>query len=98
MSTNAQLQAEIDQLNQVMADCTRVPTNRPNFTGKRGVDIREWLFQIESSCRINNIPIEDVSPRLPRIAGLAMEKLASGWLLHWSSTTQSEEHTWLFFS
>ncbi|GMF67257.1 unnamed protein product [Phytophthora fragariaefolia] len=80
-----------------MADRTRVPSNLPKFTGKRGEDVREWLFQIENACRINNIPIEDTSPRLPGIAGSAMEKPASGWFLHWSSTTRSEEHTWGMF-
>ncbi|KAG2770007.1 hypothetical protein PC129_g17390 [Phytophthora cactorum] len=97
MPTNAQLQAEIDRLNQVMADRTRVPTNLPKITGKRGEDVREWLFQIEKACRINNIPIEDASTRLPGIAGSAIEKPASGWFLHWSSTTRSEEHTWGIF-
>ncbi|KAG2912780.1 hypothetical protein PC117_g18793 [Phytophthora cactorum] len=80
-----------------MADRTRVPTNLPKFTGKRGKDVHEWLFQIENACRINSIPIEDASTRLPGIAGLAMEKPASGWFLHWSSTSRSEEHTWFFF-
>ncbi|KAG3005102.1 hypothetical protein PC121_g18470 [Phytophthora cactorum] len=69
MPTNAQLQAENDRLNQGMSDRTRVPTNLPKFTGKRGEDVREWLFQIENACRINNIPIEDASTRLPGIAG-----------------------------
>ncbi|EGZ19458.1 hypothetical protein PHYSODRAFT_495032 [Phytophthora sojae] len=97
MPTIAQLRAEIDRLNQAMADPTRVPSNLPKFTGKRGEDVREWLFQIENACRINNIPIEDASTRLPGIAGSAMEKPASGWFLHWSSTTRSEEHTWGIF-
>ncbi|KAE9302458.1 hypothetical protein PF008_g22488 [Phytophthora fragariae] len=97
MPTNAQLQAEIDRLNQAMAGRTRVPTNLPKFTGKRGEDVREWLFQIENACRINGIPIVDASARLPGIAGSAMEKPASGWFLHWSSTTRSEEHTWGIF-
>jgi hypothetical protein len=97
MPTNAQLQAEIDRLNQVMSERTRVPSNLPRFTGKRGEDVREWLFQIENACRINCILIEDTSTRLPGIAGSAMEKPASGWFLHWSSTTRSEEHTWGIF-
>jgi hypothetical protein len=97
MPTNAQLQAEIDRLSQVMAERTRVPSNLPKFTGKRGEDVREWLFQIENACRINGILIEDTSTRLPGIAGSAMEKPASGWFLHWSSTTRSEEHTWGIF-
>ncbi|KAG2785400.1 hypothetical protein PC116_g21852 [Phytophthora cactorum] len=82
MPTNAQLQAENDRLNQGMSDRTRVPTNLPKFTGKRGEDVREWLFQIENACRINNIPIEDASTRLPGIAGSAMKKPTSGWFLH----------------
>ncbi|RAW19912.1 hypothetical protein PC110_g23646, partial [Phytophthora cactorum] len=65
--------------------------------GKRGEDVREWLFQIENAYRINNIQIEDTRSRLPGIAGSAMEKPASGWLLHWSSTTREEEHTWGIF-
>ncbi|ETI57541.1 hypothetical protein F443_00190 [Phytophthora nicotianae P1569] len=84
MPTIAQLRAEIDRLNQAMADRTKVPNHLPKFTGKRGEDVREWLFQIENACRINNIPIEDTSTRLPGIAGSAMEKPASGWFLHWS--------------
>ncbi|KAG3142251.1 hypothetical protein PC128_g24817 [Phytophthora cactorum] len=80
-----------------MADRTRVPTNLPKFTGKKGEDVREWLVQFENTCRINNIPIDDASTRLPGIAGSAMEKPASGWLLHWSSTTRSEKYTWGIF-
>ncbi|KAG2836840.1 hypothetical protein PC112_g5162 [Phytophthora cactorum] len=80
-----------------MADRTRVPSNLPKYTGKRGEDVREWPFQIENACRINNIPVEDTSSRLPGIAGSAMEKPASGWFLHWSSTTREEEHTWGIF-
>ncbi|KAE8951118.1 hypothetical protein PR002_g33073, partial [Phytophthora rubi] len=86
--------AEIDRLNQAMAGRTRVPSNLPKFTGKRGEDVREWLFQIENACRINGNLIEDTSTRLPGIAGSAMEKPASGWFLHWSSTTRNEEHAW----
>ncbi|POM79110.1 Hypothetical protein PHPALM_3281 [Phytophthora palmivora] len=84
MPTNAQLQAEIDRLNQAMAERARVPGNLPKFTGKRGEDVREWLLQIENACRINGIAIDDANPRLPGIAGSAMEKPASGWFLHWS--------------
>ncbi|KAE9063447.1 hypothetical protein PF010_g28988, partial [Phytophthora fragariae] len=97
MPTIAQLQAEIDRLNQAMAGRTRVPSNLPKFTGKRGEDVREWLFQIENACRINGILIEDTSTRLPGIAGSAMKKPASRWFLHWSSTTRNEKHTWGVF-
>ncbi|KAE9125861.1 hypothetical protein PF007_g6192 [Phytophthora fragariae] len=69
MPTIAQLRAEIDRLNQAIAGRTRVPSNLPQFTGKRGEDVREWLFQIENACRINGILIEDTSTRLPGIAG-----------------------------
>ncbi|POM67176.1 Hypothetical protein PHPALM_16867 [Phytophthora palmivora] len=69
MPTNAQLLAEIDRLNQAMAERTRVPSNLPKFTGKRGKDVREWLFQVENVCSINNITIEDASTCLPGIAG-----------------------------
>ncbi|GMF44413.1 unnamed protein product [Phytophthora fragariaefolia] len=41
MPMNAQLQAETDQQNQAMAERTRVPTNLPKFTGKRGEDVRK---------------------------------------------------------
>ncbi|KAG4058526.1 hypothetical protein PC123_g6506 [Phytophthora cactorum] len=91
-STISQLRAEIDRLNQAMADHTRVPSNLHKYTGKRGEDVREWLFQIENACRINNIPIEDTSSRLPRIAGSAMEMPASGWLL---SLLEFEHAYWL---
>ncbi|KAE9055859.1 hypothetical protein PF010_g31990, partial [Phytophthora fragariae] len=67
-----------------MAGRTQVPSNLPKFTGKRGGDVREWLFQIENACRINGNLIEDTSTRLPGIAGSALEKPASGWFLHWS--------------
>ncbi|OWZ07833.1 hypothetical protein PHMEG_00019719 [Phytophthora megakarya] len=80
-----------------MAAGTRVSNNLPKFTRKRGEDVRVWLFQVENACRINGIPIGDTSRRLPEIAGSAMEKPASGWFLHWSSTTRSEEHTWGIF-
>ncbi|KAG2780537.1 hypothetical protein PC116_g15300 [Phytophthora cactorum] len=52
-------------------------------------DVREWLFQIENTSRINNIPIEDASTRLPGIAGSTMEKPALGWFLHWSSQLEA---------
>ncbi|KAG6622438.1 uncharacterized protein IUM83_05454 [Phytophthora cinnamomi] len=95
--TNAQLRAEIDRLTQAMADRSKVPSHLPKFTGKRGEDVREWLFHVENACRINGVAIEDASTRLPGIAGSAMEKPASGWFLHWSSTTRNEEHTWGVF-
>uniref|UniRef100_H3GWM8 CCHC-type domain-containing protein n=1 Tax=Phytophthora ramorum TaxID=164328 RepID=H3GWM8_PHYRM len=95
--TNAQLRAEIDRLTQAMVDRSKVPSHLPKFTGKRGEDVREWLFQVENACRINGIAIEDASTRLPGIAGSAMEKPASGWFLHWSSTIRNEEHTWGVF-
>ncbi|OWZ22793.1 hypothetical protein PHMEG_0002436 [Phytophthora megakarya] len=60
-----------------MAARARVPSNLPKFTGKRGDDVREWLFQIENACPV--------------------EKLTSGWFLHWSSTTRVEERTWGIF-
>ncbi|OWY98152.1 Retrotransposon nucleocapsid protein, related [Phytophthora megakarya] len=33
-----------------MAAGTRVPSNLPKFTDKRGEDVREWLFQVENAC------------------------------------------------
>ncbi|KAJ8574900.1 hypothetical protein ON010_g4313 [Phytophthora cinnamomi] len=74
MATIAQQRAEVDRLNQAMADRTRVPSNMPKFTGNRGEDDRDGMFQIENACRINDIPIEDTNTRLPGIAGSAMEK------------------------
>ncbi|KAJ8542468.1 hypothetical protein ON010_g12345 [Phytophthora cinnamomi] len=65
-----QLRAEVDRLNQAMTNRTRVPSNLPKFTGKPGENVREWLFQIVNACRINNIPIEDTSTRLPGIEGV----------------------------
>ncbi|KAG2886663.1 hypothetical protein PC129_g22159 [Phytophthora cactorum] len=53
--------------------------------------------RVENACRINNIPIEDASTHLPGIAGSAMKKPTSGWFMHRSSTTRSEEHTWGIF-
>ncbi|OWZ13303.1 hypothetical protein PHMEG_00013387, partial [Phytophthora megakarya] len=80
-----------------MAVRTRVPNNLPKFTGKRGEDVCDWLFQIENACQVNGIIIEDSSTRLQGIAGSAMDKPASGWFLHWSATTRSAEHTWGIF-
>jgi hypothetical protein len=94
MTTNAQLRAEIQSLAQ---SNVRVPTNLPKFTGTRNEDVREWLFQIENACRIHGITISDNSPRLPGIAGSAMEKPAAGWFLYWSSTTPISEQTWINF-
>ncbi|GMF15393.1 unnamed protein product [Phytophthora fragariaefolia] len=48
MPTNAQLQAEIDRLNQGMPGRTRVPTNLPKFTGKRGEDGLKQTAAIET--------------------------------------------------
>ncbi|POM64835.1 Hypothetical protein PHPALM_19585 [Phytophthora palmivora] len=93
MPTNAQLPAEIDLLNQIMAERTRVPSNLP---GKKGEDVREWLFQVENACRSNNI-ITDTRTGLPGIAVSVIKKTASGWFLYWPSTTRSEEHTWGIF-
>ncbi|OWZ15204.1 hypothetical protein PHMEG_00011194 [Phytophthora megakarya] len=45
MPTNAELQAEIERLNQAKAARTRVPSNLPKFAGKKGEGVREWLFQ-----------------------------------------------------
>ncbi|OWZ14806.1 hypothetical protein PHMEG_00011645 [Phytophthora megakarya] len=97
MPTNAEVHAEIEWLNQAMAARARVPSNLPKFTGMRGENVRDWLFQIGNTCCINGIPIEDSSTRLLGIAGSVMEKLASGWFLHWSSTMRSEKHTWGIF-
>ncbi|POM78302.1 LOW QUALITY PROTEIN: Hypothetical protein PHPALM_4182 [Phytophthora palmivora] len=70
---------------KVMAESTRVSSNVPKFTGKRG--------NMENTRRVNNIIIEYISTRIPGIAGSSVEKLASGRFLHLSSTMASEEHT-----
>ncbi|GMF19298.1 unnamed protein product [Phytophthora fragariaefolia] len=80
-----------------MVERTRVPSNLPKFTVKRGEGVREWLFQVENACRINGFVFQDENTRLPGIAGSATEKPASGWFLQWASTTRVEEHTWGIF-
>ncbi|GMF41523.1 unnamed protein product [Phytophthora fragariaefolia] len=61
---------------------------------QEGEDVREWQFQVENACRINGFVIQDENSRLPEIAGSVMVKPASGWFLHWASTTRVEELTW----
>lgn len=97
MTTNAQLQAEIQQLAQATRDTKRIPNNLSRFSGKRGEDVREWLFQIKNTCRIYGFKIEDDNTTLPAIAGSAMDKPAAGCFLRWPSTTDEAEHKWGIF-
>ncbi|KAG6623010.1 uncharacterized protein IUM83_12358 [Phytophthora cinnamomi] len=69
MPTNAKLLAEIDRLNQAMAERIPAPSSLSKFTGKRGEDVREWLFQIENACRIKGIQIDDASPTFSYLPG-----------------------------
>ncbi|ETN06982.1 hypothetical protein PPTG_12952 [Phytophthora nicotianae INRA-310] len=56
-----QLRAEITALqanNQTqrqppLESKARVPSGLPKFKGKRDDDVRQWLFQVETLCRIN---------------------------------------------
>lgn len=75
----------------------RVPTGMPKFRGKKGDDVRQWLFQVTTACRIHNHVIDDDNRTLPEIASTALEPPASGWYLHWSSITQDSDKTWKNF-
>ncbi|GMF15818.1 unnamed protein product [Phytophthora lilii] len=70
----------------------------PKFKGKRGEDVRQWLFQVETLCRINGHDASNTNETLPSIAGTAMEEPASGWFLFWASRTPAEEETWGHFT
>ncbi|GMF16032.1 unnamed protein product [Phytophthora fragariaefolia] len=59
----------------------RVPSGPPKFKGKRGEDVRQWFFQVETLCRIHSHDGGNDNTRLPSIAGTAMEDPASGWFL-----------------
>lgn len=76
----------------------RVPTNLPKFNGQRDEDVRQWLFQVENTCRIHSHIVCDENTVLPSIAGTAMEGSASGWFLHWASTIPNEDQTWKTFT
>ncbi|GMF38471.1 unnamed protein product [Phytophthora fragariaefolia] len=72
----------------------RIPSDLPKFKGKRDEDVRQWLFQVETLCRINSHDATDSNATLPAIAGTSMEEPASGWFLFWASRTPAEEQTW----
>ncbi|KAG6609080.1 uncharacterized protein IUM83_13484 [Phytophthora cinnamomi] len=72
----------------------RVPSGLPKFKGKRDEDVHQWLFQVETLCRINSHDATDSNDTLAAIAGTAMEEPASGWFLFWASRTAAEEQTW----
>ncbi|GMF53573.1 unnamed protein product [Phytophthora fragariaefolia] len=76
----------------------RVPSGLPKFKGKRGEDVRQWLFQVETLCRIHGHDGDNANTTLPSIAGTAMEDPASGWFLFWASRTPAEEQTWARFT
>ncbi|ETK72762.1 hypothetical protein L917_19950, partial [Phytophthora nicotianae] len=56
----------------------RVPSSLPKFKGKRDDDVRQWLFQVETLCRINGHDATDDNYMLPSISGTVMEESASG--------------------
>jgi hypothetical protein len=76
----------------------RVPNSLVKFRGKRGEDVRQWLFQVENACRIHHHIVSDDSMMIPSIAGTAMEGSAAGWFLHWSSIVNPADQTWKAFS
>lgn len=76
----------------------RVPSNLPKFKGRRGDDVRQWLLQVETLCRIHGHDPTDDNKVMPSIAGTAMEDPASGWFLFWASHTSAENQTWSQFN
>ncbi|KAE8912275.1 hypothetical protein PF006_g17511 [Phytophthora fragariae] len=44
----------------------RVPSGLPKFKGKRDEDVRQWLFQVETLCRINGHDATDSTARCQR--------------------------------
>ncbi|ETI29744.1 hypothetical protein F443_23138 [Phytophthora nicotianae P1569] len=76
----------------------RVPSGLPKFKAKRDDDVRQWLFQVETLCRINGHNATDDNYTLPWIAGTAMEEPASGWFLFWASKTPTDMQTWRRFT
>lgn len=61
----------------------------PKFKGPRGDDIRQWLFQVETICRINHHKVSGANTILPPIAGTSMEEPAAGWFLRWAYHAQN---------
>lgn len=55
----------------------RVPSSLPKFKGKRDEDVRQWLFQVETLCRIHGPNATDNNETMPAIPGTAMEEPAS---------------------
>ncbi|GMF11563.1 unnamed protein product [Phytophthora lilii] len=102
----AELRAEIETLRASRQDRptkaaetkSRFPSSMPKFKGNRGEDVRQWLFQVETLCRIHDHDASDDNATLPAIAGTAMEDPASGWFLFWASRTPAEEQTWAQFT
>ena len=72
----------------------KIPTKLPSFKGKRGEDVRQWLFQIENICRLHGHPIHGDNHQLASIAGSAMEDPASGWYLNWATSVPIEMQKW----
>ncbi|POM64578.1 Hypothetical protein PHPALM_19875 [Phytophthora palmivora] len=64
------------------------------FKRKRDEDVRQWLFEVETLCRINGHDVTDSNDTLPAISITSMEEPASGWFLFWASRTPAEEQTW----
>ncbi|DAZ96859.1 TPA: hypothetical protein N0F65_008290, partial [Lagenidium giganteum] len=72
----------------------RVPTNLPSFCGRRQDDVRQWLFHVETMCKIHAHDVCDDNAMLPAIAGLAVAEPASGWFLNWANTVPPEKQVW----
>jgi hypothetical protein len=110
-TTTSDLQAEIEALKAAVAEAVRqpqrgtqhpptmlrVPTGLPKFCGKRGEDVRQWLFQIATTCEIHGHKVTDENGVIPAIAGTSMEGSAAGWYLHWAGSTLKEGQTWQYF-
>ncbi|KAF1317861.1 hypothetical protein FI667_g14472, partial [Globisporangium splendens] len=94
-ATVAALQAQGN--GQISYGTARVPNNLASFNGKKSEDVRQWIFTIERTCQIHGHTVMDSNTVLPVIAGTSMGKSASGWYLHWSSSTPIEDQTWGMF-
>ncbi|DBA02749.1 TPA: hypothetical protein N0F65_010677 [Lagenidium giganteum] len=63
----------------------------PKFHGKRGEEVRQWLFPVATARRINGHAIHENNLILPEIASIALNAPASGWYQKWSLTTPEGE-------
>ena len=101
------LQAQVNELLRQREEAVQGPSHRPvprvlsslaKFQGKRGEDVRQWLFKVEQVCAIHQYDVDEDNVLMPPIAGTAMEGSAAGWFLHWSASTPNEDQTWGSFS